>query len=82
MCSNSKKLYTVTVEVQYVVVAKDKKDAERVAYKTAKSAVGDQAFDDLYFLISEGIHADGWDERATPYGGEAGWTIGDYLEQA
>lgn len=77
----TKKLYTVTVEFEYVIAAKDQQDAERIAHRTAKEALGDQNFEDVYWIIQEGVHAEGWDERAYPYGTPFDRTIGEYLEE-
>lgn len=76
----TKKIYTVTVEFDYVIVARDQNDALRVAHRTAKEALSDQNFADVYFLVQEGMHAEGWDERAYPYGDPFQYTIGDYLK--
>jgi len=75
------KLYTVTAEFQYVIVAENMEQARRFAYRTAQEAIGDQAPDDIYWIIQEGIHAEGWDERSYPYGDCFERTVGEYLEE-
>jgi hypothetical protein len=74
-------LFTVTVEFVYVIVAEDMERAERVAHKTAREAFKDQTTDDMHWMITEGMYADGWDERCYPYGDPFEKTVGDYLEE-
>lgn len=77
----SKKPFTVTVEFDYVVVATDQEDAMKVAKANAIQAFKDQAYADMLWIIQEGVHAEGWDERAYPYGDCFERTVGEYLEK-
>lgn len=75
------KLYTVTLSIQYVVVARDEQLAMRVAKKESDEAFRNSGYDDMKFKIEEGSHAEGWDDRCFPYGDTDDQTVGDYKEE-
>jgi hypothetical protein len=75
-----KKLYTVTCEFVYVVVADNEKQAKTVACNTAPEAFRDQSWSEMNWMITEGMHADGWEDDSVPYGGSEYKTVGEYLE--
>ncbi len=75
------KLYTVTLSIQYVVVARSEQQAFRIAQKESDEAFRNSGYDDMNIKIEEGLHAEGWDDRAFPYGSTDDQTIGDYKEE-
>lgn len=76
----SKKPFTVTVEFDFVVVATDQADAMKVAKANAIQAFKDQAYADMLWMINQGVHAEGWDGRAVPYGSLDDRPLSDYME--
>ena len=72
------KLFTVTVEFDYVVVADSEDEAEHVARKTVKQALSDLDFWDLNYIVEPGVHAYGWDDNCIPYGGDGNTRTKEY----
>lgn len=75
------KLFTATCEFKFIVVAKDKKDAERVAQRNVNRAYRDQLSDEFFWTAKEGIYVENWDEDDVPYGAQDGKTIGKYMRE-
>lgn len=76
-----KKLYTVTVSYDYVVVADDIHDAYSVGLGHAKDALGDMDIHDVDMDIVPGAGAYKWDNDCIPYGGDGNKRTSDYLNQ-
>lgn len=72
------KLFTVTVEYEYVVAAETYEHAEEVACEYALEAMKDYSVYDLDYTIDHGVKAVGWTDDSLPYGGDGVKTIGDY----
>lgn len=72
------KLFTVTVEYDYVVAAEDYEDAEDKAVEYALEAMKDMSSYDPDYTIDHGVKAIGWTDDCLPYGGDGVKTIGDY----
>ena len=72
------KLYTASVTVDYVIVAEDLDEAFRKAQDYFPRAMSD--VDGTMFVpdVSEGVHADGWDDDCVPYGGDGNTRTGEY----
>lgn len=75
------KLFTVTVEYDYVVAAEDYEDAESVAREYAVEALKDMSVYDLDYTIDHGVKAYGWTDDCLPYGGNGNKTIRDYKNE-
>lgn len=75
------KLYTVTLSIQYIVVARDEQQAFRIAQTKSAEAFRNSGYDDMNIKIEEGLHAEGWDDRCFPYGSADAQTVGDYKEE-
>jgi hypothetical protein len=75
------KLFTVTVEYEYVVAAEDFNDANDVARDHALEAMKDLSTYELDYRIFQGVAANGWTDDALPYGGEGNKTVGDYKNE-
>lgn len=76
------KLYTVSVSYDFVVVAKDISEAYQVGQENVRDALSDMSSRDVDLHVVSGVHADGWDDRCIPYGGDGDITIGEYRELA
>lgn len=72
------KLYTVTVEFDYVVVAESEIDAEKVAQQNIRQALSDISHYDLNYVVTPGATAYGWDGDCIPYGGDGNTRTKDY----
>jgi hypothetical protein len=72
------KLFTVTVEYEYVVAAEDFDDARDVARDYALEAMKDWSTHELDYTIFQGVTANGWTDDCLPYGGDGNKTIGEY----
>ena len=75
----TKKLYTVRVEYDYVVLADNDLDAEAIGRGYAKDALGDMSIFDVDLFVEEGVSAQGWDDDCIPYGGDGNTRTGEYL---
>lgn len=75
------KLFTVTVEFDYVVAAEHYEDAEDKAIEYAREAMKDYSVYDLDYTIDHGVKAVGWSDDSLPYGGDGDKTIGDYKNE-
>lgn len=75
-----KKLYTVSVEFDYVVAADDKDHAQEVARDWVMEAMKDLGTYDLDYTINPGVTAYGYTDDCLPYGGDGKLTIGNYGE--
>ncbi len=76
----SKKLYTVRVSYDYVVVADDENDAYSVGIEAVRDALFDLSVHDVDIDIKEGVSAFGWDNDCIPYGGDGNTRTGEYLK--
>jgi hypothetical protein len=76
----SKKLYTVKVTFDYVVVADDENDADMVGRGYIRDALGDMSIHDVDLEVTEGVDAWGWDDDCIPYGGDGNTRTGEYLK--
>lgn len=72
------KLYTVTVEFDFVVVAEDEDEAREVAQSNVRQALSDISSYDLNYIVEPGVHAYGWDDQCIPYGGDGNTRTGEY----
>ena len=73
-----KKLYTVSVSFDYVVVADDENDAYSVGEEYLRDALYDIGSHDVVMDISEGVTAYRWDDMCIPYGGDGNTRTGEY----
>lgn len=74
----TKKLYTVRVSYDFVVVAEDLNDADLIARSNARDAFTDIGMFDVDIDVEEGVGAYGWDDECIPYGGDGMTTTGEY----
>jgi hypothetical protein len=72
------KLFTVTVEFDYVVAADDYDHAKEVAREYALEAMKDISVYELDYTIDHDRVSVWWSDDCLPYGGEGNKTIGDY----
>ena len=72
------KLYTITVEFDYVVVAESEDEAKKLARQNVKQALNDLDFRDLEYAVEPGVHAYGWDGECIPYGGDGNTRTKEY----
>ena len=75
------KLYTVTVQFDYVVVAEDEADAEDVGRGYIKDALSDISIYDVDVDVRPGVYAQGWDGDCIPYGGDGNTRTREFLKQ-
>jgi hypothetical protein len=81
-----KKLFRVTVEFDYVIVADDDGDScWDVAEQNVRDAFNDLDRSQLSFHVVPFKMADmkkttGWDEECIPYGGDGNTRTGEYLK--
>ena len=75
----TKKLYTVRVTYDFVVVADDENDADMVGRGYAKDALSDMSIHDVDTDVTEGVTAYMWDNECIPYGGDGNTRTGEYL---
>lgn len=73
-----KKLYTVRVTYDYVVVADSVNDAYAVGQSYIKEALRDMPIQDVDLDVVEGDNAYGWDDECVPYGGDGNTRTGEY----
>lgn len=81
----TKKLFRVTVEYDFVIVAEDDGDScWEVAEDTAREAFSDLDRHQLSFHVipfkMEDRNITGWDEECIPYGGDGNTRTGEYLK--
>jgi hypothetical protein len=79
-----KKLFRVTVEFDYVIVAEDDGDScWEVAEEEVREAFSDLDQRQLSFHVMpfkmEDRNVTGWDEDCIPYGGDGNTRTGEYL---
>lgn len=72
------KLFTVTVEFDFVMVANSQADAEAEAFQYVNEAINDLSYHDMFYSAKPGVHAIGWDDDCIPYGAEDESRIRDY----
>lgn len=80
-----KKLFRVTVEFDYVIVAEDDGDScWQVAEEEVREAFSDLDRHQLSFHVMpfkmEDRNVTGWDEDCIPYGGDGNTRTGEYLK--
>lgn len=75
------KLYTVTAEFEYVIVADDIADAYSVAEDYVRDALTDISYSDIDYTIVPGAKARGWDDMCIPYGGDGDKRTGEYKKE-
>ena len=75
-----KKLYTVKVEFDFVIVADNEKHAEVVGRTSLREAFTCMYSDNIDMTVQAGVHASNWDNDCLPYG-QYGRTTAEYLEE-
>lgn len=77
----SKKLYTVKVTYDYVVLADNITDAYLVGREYIKDALSDMPITDVDLDVEHGVNAYGWDDDCIPYGSDGNTRTGEYLKK-
>lgn len=71
-----KKLWHVSVEYEFVVVADDKAKATVIARHAVRDVVGNESAEPLVQELRGSLLPEGWDDKCIPYGGVGDQTIG------
>lgn len=79
--TTTKKLYTVRVSFDYVVVADDENEADAVGRGYVRDALSDMSIYDVDIDVIKGVETYGWDNECIPYGGDGNTRTGDYIKE-